>query len=165
MGLRGLAGGLLWGVSLLLVAPASTFAAAQVQLRPAAGVAGSSMLLRASGLAASSRVVVRLTSARAKRAKASPRGRLVVRLTVPRREGWLTVVTRSGRHRVVNRFLVIGRAADVLELAGTGARRVRLSPTRLLPGGVLHVHGGGYGRGKRLRLSGFGAPRRIRAGR
>jgi hypothetical protein len=158
---------LLISVSLLLVVPATSLAAEQVGLRPAAGVAGSSTMLNASGFPASKRVVVSVTGAPPRTVKASPRGTFAARLTVPRRKGWLTVVSRSGRRRVVNRFLVTGRGGggDVVEIASTGAQRVRFSPIKLFPGSVLRVQGAGYRRGRQLRLSGFGATWAIWAGR
>jgi hypothetical protein len=156
---------LLASVGLLLVVPATGLAAAEVRLRPAAGVAGSSIALNAFGFPASKRVVVSVAGARARTVKASRRGTFAARLTVPGRKGWLRVMSRSGRRRVVNRFLITGGDVDVVEIASIRDRRVRFSPTKLFPGGVLRVHGGGDRRGKQLRLSGFGATRTIWAGR
>jgi hypothetical protein len=162
---RDLGRSLLSSVGLLLFVPATGLAAGQVRLRPAAGVAGSSIALNASGFPASERVVVSVTGARARTVKASARGTFAARLTVPRRKGLLRVVSRSGRRRVVNRFLVTGGDGDVVEIASTRTQRVRFSPTKLFPGSLLRVHGGGYHQGQRLRLSGFGATRTIGAGR
>lgn len=157
---------LLVGLAVLLAAPASGWGAARVTLRPAAGPAGSSAVLSGSGFAASSRIRVSGTGTRARVVRSSRRGAFVARLTV-RGRGWVRVVSRGGRQRVVNRFHLVGRRADggVVEAASSRGARVRFSPTIVVAGGVLRVHGAGYRRGARLRLSGLGSAARFAAGR
>ncbi|MCU1678162.1 MAG: hypothetical protein JWM93_2920 [Frankiales bacterium] len=154
---------LLLSAILLLLAPATGRAAGEVALRPAGGAAGSSIVLDASGFPVSKRVVIGVTGARARTVKTSSTGTFRRRITAPDRKGWVRIVSRSGRSRVVNRFLVTDRsgANGVVEVASTRGLRLRISPTKLFPGSTLRVQGAGFGRSKKLKLSAFGATRTI----
>ena len=159
--------GLVAGVAVLLLAPAAGLAAGQVDLSPAAGAPGSTAVLRASGFPASKRVKVRATGLRPRSVKTSRRGGFTLRLTMPRRSGWVTITSRGGGRRVASRFYVTSRrgASQVAELAGAGGERVRLSPTTLYPGSTLRVQGTGFAHRRALRLSGFGRALRVRTDR
>ena len=159
--------GLVAGVAVLLLAPATGLAAGQVDLSPAAGAPGSTAVLRASGFPASKRVKVRATGLRPRSVKTSRRGGFTLRLTMPRRSGWVTITSRGGGRRVASRFYVTSRrgASQVAELAGAGGERVRLSPTTLYPGSTLRVQGTGFAHRRTLRLAGFGRALRVRTSR
>jgi hypothetical protein len=150
-------------VALLLLAPATGLAAGEVSLQPAAGAARSSIVLDASGFPASKRVVIGVAGTRARTVTTSSAGTFHKRITVPARKGWVSIVSRSGRSRVVNRFLVTGRsgANGVVEVASTRSLRLRIASRTLFPGSTLHVLGAGFGRFKKLKLSAFGVIRTI----
>jgi hypothetical protein len=155
---RHICGALVCGLATLLAAPASGWGSAQVTLRPAAGPAGSLVLLSGSGFATSARIRVSTTGMRGHVVRASGRGAFSARMTV-RGHGWLRVVSRRGRQRVVNRFHVTRRRPGdgVVEVASSRGPRVRFSPGTVAAGGVLRMHGVGYRPGARLRLSGIGS--------
>lgn len=165
-GARNLRISLLGAVVAMLAAPAGGSAAPQVALRPAAGVAGSPLALTGAGFLARERIVVKVRGARAVAVRASRRGRFTARVTIRRRAGWVKVVSRGRRARVVNRFLVLRRGRrDVVELSSSRGPYVRVSPRRVRPGATVRVRGGGYRARARLRLSGLGRARHIRATR
>ena len=152
---------LILSVALLLFAPATSLAAGQVALQPAAGGAGSSVVLNGSGFPASKRVVIGVTGTRSRALKTSRQGRFQMRLIIPRRKGWLTVVSVTGRSRVVSRFFVTDRngADQVIDIASTRGQRLRISPTTLFPGSTLRLRGTGFGCARTVRLSGFDVTR------
>jgi hypothetical protein len=164
---RRIAPGLVAGLTVLLLAPATGLAAGQVGLRPAAGVPGSTAVLRASGFPASKRIKVSATGLRARSVKTSRTGGFTLRLTVPRRSGWVTITSRGAGRRVASRFFVTSRpgASQVAELAGAGGERLRLSPTALYPGSTLRVQGTGFAHRRTFRLAGFGRALRVRTSR
>jgi hypothetical protein len=164
---RGAQRPLIFSVVLVLLAPATSLAAGQVGLRPAAGAAGSPVVLSASGFPASKRVVIGVTGSRSRTVMTSRRGTFQKRMIIRRRRGWLTVVSRTGRTRVVNRFLVRNRsgAKEVIDIASTRGQRLRISPTTLFPGSTLRVHGTGFGRSTKVKLSGPGVSRTVKTRR
>lgn len=127
-------------------------------MRPAAGAPGSSAMLAASGFPRSKRVVISVGGVRSRSVVSSPSGTFKTRITVPRRTGLFTVVSRSGRSRVINRFLVTPRkgARQVTEVASARGQRLRLSPAELFPGSRLQLRGAGFGRSRTLKLSSQG---------
>jgi hypothetical protein len=128
----------------LLAAPAGSRAAPQVALRPAAAVAGSQLSLAGTGFAPRERIVVDARGARAVTVRASRRGRFTARLTVVRRAGWVRVVSRGRRRRVVNHLLVMARGGgDVVEVASSRGRYVRVTPRRPVAGARVQLRGGG----------------------
>ena len=145
--------------------PATALASAQVELRPAAGAAGSAVVLRGTGFPASKRVKVTVTGRAARRVRADGSGAFKLSLTAPRGHRTLSIVSRSGRRRVSNRFSVTSApgAAAVLEVGSDGGQRVRVSPLTLLPGGTLTLRGTGFRARQRLQVAGLGASARFRA--
>ena len=141
--------------------------AGQVRMRPAAGAPGSSAILEASGFPHSKRVVISVGGVRSRSVVSSRSGTFKARITVPRSTGWFTVVSRGGRSRVINRFLVTRRkgAGHVIEVASAPGQRVRLSPTELFPGTRLQLIGAGFGRSRALTLSQSSAERTTRTRR
>jgi hypothetical protein len=159
---------LFFGVALvLLLVQTSNPPAGQVRMRPAAGAPGSSAILAASGFPRSKRVVISVGGVRSRSVVSSPSGTFKTRITVPRRTGWFTVVSRGGRSRVINRFLVTPRkgAGQVTEVASARGQRLRLSPAELFPGSRLQLRGAGFGRSRVLRLSSQGAAHTVRTRR
>jgi Concanavalin A-like lectin/glucanases superfamily len=154
------------GAGLVLAAPASSLAAPQVALRPAAATAGTPFSLAGSGFAARERIVVKAPGAHAIRVRASRRGTFSARLTVPRRSGWVRVVSRGRGRRVVNHFHVVARGGgDVVELSSSRGPSVRVTPRLPLLGAGVQLRGRGYGARARLRIAWLGHVRRVRATR
>jgi Concanavalin A-like lectin/glucanases superfamily len=151
---------------MLLATPAGSPAAPQVALRPAAAVAGSPLSLAGTGFAPRERIVVDARGARAVTVRASRRGTFTARLRVARRAGWARVVSRGRGRRVVNHLHVMARGGrDVVELASSRGRYVRVTPRRAVAGARVQLRGGGYRARARLQLSGLGRARHVRATR
>src|SRR6185312_451823 len=146
------------------LAPSAALADGQVTLNPAAGAPGTSVVLRGSGFGAFQQVTVRMRSAATRSVTSSRTGAFLTRLTIPRGvSGSLTVVSRRGHMRVVNTFFVAPRAdpSSVIEIASSRGGRVRATPARLVPGRTLALRGTGFGPGRRLGLTVFGARHRL----
>jgi hypothetical protein len=149
-----------------LAIPGSALAG-QASLSPATGAPGSSVVVHGTGFPGSKRVTVKLTGRSVVRVKASSGGSFTARVKAPSgRRGWITVTSRSGSRKVVNRFYATrGGAGQVVEVASTSGRRLRLTPASIAPGQTMRIDGAGFKKGRTVRLSGFGLSRRYRASR
>jgi hypothetical protein len=148
----------------VLVLPAAALAGGSVELTPAAGVAGSPIMLHGAGFPKAEAVRIAISGRRTTVARSDRAGRFSKTLTVPHSgRGWLKIISRSGHRRVVNTFLVsrTGGGGQVAEISSSTGGRVRISPTTLMPGEMLTVHGIRFPAGKRLRLTWPGTDRRI----
>jgi concanavalin A-like lectin/glucanase superfamily protein len=155
---------LLSTVVVLALAPAAALAEGQVTLDPAAGAPGTSVVLRGSGFGAARPVTVGVSGAATRSVTSSRAGAFLAHLTIPGRlRGSIAVVSRRGRMRVVNTFFAAPGAgtSSAVEVASSRGGRVRATPARLVPGGTLRLSGSGFGRGRRLTLSVFGARHRL----
>src|SRR4051794_32740292 len=143
-----------WLIALAAV-PATGLAATQVQLRPAAGKAGTRVALDGSGWPRRAAVRVGARGVRTRALKTSPKGAFRIHMTIPKRRGTVAITARAGRRRVVSRFAVSARAgaANVVEAATTQGARARVSPTRVVPGSALLIAGGGFPRRRGARLA------------
>jgi hypothetical protein len=147
--------------ALLALAPATSLAG-QVSLTPAAGPAGTTVLLEGSGFAPGRHVVVQTAGRRPRTVTASHAGTFRLRLGIPHgRAGWRTIVARSAALRVVNRVFVTHGAASqrILEVATSAGGHVRVMPAQLVPGATLRVNGAGFVPRRRIRLT-WGTVRR-----
>jgi len=113
--------------ALLVLAPTAVAAgSAQVALRPAAGPAGTTVVLEGTGFAASRPVLVGEQGRRAHAVRASATGAFTAHLTLRTgRRGAVDITTRGGGVRVVNHFAVTaGRSgARIVEIASGAGRR------------------------------------------
>lgn len=152
---------------LLGLLPASALASAQVELRPAAGPAGSAFVLHGAGFAARKTVTVAVTGRSARRVRADRSGAFQLTTTAPKGHRTLAIASRRGRVRVANRFSVTAAsgAGSVLEVGSSGGQRVRVSPLTLLPGGTLRLQGAGFRARQALEVSGLGAQADVRVAR
>ena len=148
-----------------MIVPAAASADGRVGLRPAAGAAGTRVTLEGSGFPPSNPVVISVSGARDRKVTANRGGAFRTHVTIPRRRGWVTIVSRSGRKRVVNKFFSTGAAGadQVIELSSSTGGRIRLSPTDVTPGATVQLRGTGFPAGKRLRLSWVGTNRKVTA--
>jgi concanavalin A-like lectin/glucanase superfamily protein len=155
------------GCAVLVLAPVAAAAAGtagQVTLRPAAGAAGTPVVLEGAGFPASAPVRVGVAGRPARTVRSSGSGAFTARLTVPSaRRGVVAIVARGGRTRVVSRFLVrAGRgAAPVVEVASSLRGRIRAAPSALVPGGTLVLRGTDLAPRRRLAVSWIGARRTV----
>src|SRR4051794_32978501 len=128
MGLRTTLATVLTGCAVLLLAPAAATAAGpagQVTLRPAAGAAGTPIALEGAGFPAPAPVLVGVAGRPVRTVRSSGAGAFTARLKVPAgRRGVVAIVARSGRTRVVSRFVArAGGGADrVVEVASSRGR-------------------------------------------
>jgi len=150
--------------ALTALAPAAG-AEPTVTLEPASAPAGSIAILKGTGFRQQPTVRVTLRgrsvgSSKAKRPKLR-RGRIAQRIRIPSRaRGWVRVVTRAGSHSVVSLFRV-SRQTSSGEVASAGGLRVRWSPVRTRPGGVVVVRVSGVRRRQRVEIR-FAGARRVR---
>ena len=150
-----------------MLAPAVAAAAGpagQVTLRPAAGAAGTAVVLEGAGFPASAPVHVGIAGHAARVVRSSRSGAFTARLTVPSgRRGVVAIVARRGRTRVVSRFVARGgRGADpVVEVASNGRGRLRAAPSALVAGGTLVLRGTDFTPRRRLVFSWIGARRTV----
>jgi hypothetical protein len=149
-----------------LALPGSALAG-QASLSPATGAPGSKVVVHGTGFPGSKRVTVKLTGRSAVRVKASSGGSFTARVKAPSgRRGWITVTSRSGSRKVVNRFYATrARAGQVVEVASTSGKRVRITPASITAGQTMRIDGSGFKKGRTVRLSGFGLSRSYKAGR
>jgi hypothetical protein len=167
MRLRTVLSPVLAGCAVLVLAPAVAAAAGpagQVTLRPAAGAAGTPVVLEGAGFPASAPVVVGVAGRPARTVRSTAGGAFTARLTVPsRRRGVVAIVARGGRTRVVSRFVArAGSGADpVVEIASGRRGRIRAAPSALVPGGTLLLRGTEFARGRRLVVSWIGVRRAV----
>src|SRR3954447_10660232 len=100
-----------------LAIPGSALAG-QASLSPATGAPGSTVVVHGTGFPHHKRVTVKLSGRSAVRVKASSAGSFTARVKAPgRRRGWITVTSRSGSRKVVNRFYATrGAAGQVLDV-------------------------------------------------
>jgi concanavalin A-like lectin/glucanase superfamily protein len=157
----------LTGLVGLMLAPAAGIAGSQVRMGPAAGAPGTFVVLDGTGFPASRPVRVGLAGHRSRPVRASSAGTYHARVTVPaRRRGWVTIVSRSGRTRVVNRYFATGPAGAplVVEFASPNGR-LRVVSTDLVPGAALRMQGMGFAARERLRISWVGLRPTVRSDR
>lgn len=149
-----------------LAIPGSALAG-QASLSPASGAPGSTVVVRGTGFPGSKRVTVKLTGRSAVRVKASSGGSFTARVKAPSgRRGWITVTSRSGSRKVVNRFHATrGGAGQVVEVASSSGRRLRITPASITAGQTMRIDGAGFKKGRTVRLSGFGLSRSYRVSR
>jgi hypothetical protein len=167
MGMRPAAPKLVLAGALSSLAIPGSALAGQASLSPATGAPGSSVVVHGTGFPGSKRVTVKLTGRSAVRVRASSGGSFTARVKAPSgRRGWITVTSRSGSRKVVNRFYATrGGAGQVVEVASTSGRRLRLTPASITAGQTMRIDGAGFKKGRTVRLSGFGLSRSYRAGR
>jgi concanavalin A-like lectin/glucanase superfamily protein len=164
---RRLVASLAAATALLTAAPGAALAApAQVSLRPAAGPAGTPVVLQGTGFPASRSVLVGARGGAVHALRASRAGSFTARLTIPAgRAGTVEIVSSRGRASVVNRFLAASRApAAGIEVASRRGR-VRASPAALLPGGLLVLRGSGLRHRALLTITFVGTRRRVTTSR
>jgi Concanavalin A-like lectin/glucanases superfamily len=151
----------------LLLMPGTGIASSQVRLGPAAGAAGTRVTLDGMGFPASRPVRVGLAGHRARVVRASAGGAYHAAVTVPaRRRGWVTIVSRSGRARVVSRYFATGPAGAslVVEFASRHGR-LRVASSDLVPGATLRLRGMGFVRRARFRIAWVGIRATLRSDR
>jgi Concanavalin A-like lectin/glucanases superfamily len=142
----------------LLLTPGAGIADSQVRLGPAAGAAGARVALDGTGFPASRPVRVGLAGHRGRLVRASAAGTYHAAVTVPaRRRGWVTILSRSGRARVVSRYFATGPAGAplVVEFASRHGR-LRVASADLVPGATLRLQGMGFARRARFRVQWIG---------
>ena len=134
---------------------------------PAAGAPGSTVVVHGTGFPGSKRVTVKLAGRSAVRVKASSGGSFTARVRAPKgRRGWISVSSRSGSRKVVNRFYATrGGVGQVVEVASTSGRRLRITPASITAGQTMRIDGAGFKKGRTVRLSGFGLSRSYKASR
>jgi hypothetical protein len=152
----------------MAAAPATAIADGQVTLSPAAGGAGTSVVVQGAGFPASRHVAVGLGARTAATVVSSRSGAFRVRLTISHgRSGPRAVVSHRGRVRVVNTFFATraGGAGNVIEVASSRGGSVRATPASVSPAGTVHLTGKGFGAGRRLTLLVAGARYGVTTGR
>ena len=167
MGHRHLVASLAAAGVLLAAAPAAALAApAQVALRPAAGPAGTAVVLQGAGFPASRTVLVGARGGAVHAVRTSRAGSFTARLTVPAgRRGAVQIVSSSGRTSVANRFLAAPGATTAGVEVASRRGRVRASPAALLPGGVLVLRGSDLRARAALTVTFVGTSRRVTTSR
>ena len=135
-----------------------------MELRPAAGPAGTAVVLHGSGFPAAKRVRLGMTGGPRRSVSSSRAGAFSARLTVPHgRHGWLSIVSHSGQRRVVNRFRISASAAgtSAIEIASSAGERVRISSTNVRGRVTLRLSGSGFSRRERLTVRVAGVSHRV----
>jgi len=150
-------------VAAVALVPVSAQAASRVVLFPAAGRPQTDAGLNGLGFSAGARVLVKSESKTLASATAGRRGTFRVSVRVPRTSRKsLRIVSRSGRHRVVNVFRVSRRHIERPggEVASERGARARWAPGSARVRARLAIRVGGFPPRRRLRVSMAGATTR-----